>query len=114
MKSQIMYIECKGTSSWTGSGRIGRATFSKTGRTLYYQGRTLQPLKHPAGRANYLDIDTGEHFWISGCKKAGNDTLCPGVIEIDKDVRKEYWLRIRNQPELASQATVRSKGKNRA
>ena len=92
-------------------GRIGRVTFSKTGKTIYYQGRTLEPVRHPRGRANYVDADTGEHFWISGCKKAGNDTLSPGVIKIDEDVREDYWLNIRNQPDHVKQTTVRSEGK---
>ena len=110
MRNDIMYIELKGTSSWVGAGRIGRVKFSKTGRTIYYQARTLQPIKHPAGRANYADADTDEHYWISGCKKSGNDTLSPGVIDIDKDVREEYWLNIRNQPDNVKQATTRSEG----
>jgi len=112
MRSKIMYIECKGAASMTGSGRIGCVTFSKTGRTIYYQGRTLKPVRHPRGRANYVDADTGKCFWVSGCKKAGNDTLYPGVIEIDEDVREEYWLNIRNQPDRAGQTTVRSEGEH--
>jgi len=36
---RIMYIECK-AGGLTGGARIGRVTFSKTGRTLYYRGQT--------------------------------------------------------------------------
>ncbi len=109
MRNDIMYMECKDTSGITGPGRIGRVTFSKTGKTIYYQGRTLQPVQ--GYKVNYVDADTGEQFWVSGCKKAGNDTLYPGVIEIDEDVREEYWLNIRNQPDRVKQTTVRSEGK---
>src|SRR5262249_38668609 len=41
---RIMYIECK-AGDLTGAGRIGRVTFSKTGRTLYYRGHKFQSLK---------------------------------------------------------------------
>ncbi len=112
MRSQIMYIERKGTSSLDGTGRIGRVSFSRTFRTVYYRGRTLQPLKHPSGRANYVDVDTGEHFWVSGPKKTGNDTLTPALIDIDPDVREEYWRDIRHLPEHAHDATVRSSGRH--
>jgi len=112
MRNEIMYIELEGTCSAAGSGRIGRVTFSKTGKTIYYRGRTLKPVRHARGRANYIDADTGERFWVSGCKKAGNDTLYPGMIEIDEDVREEYWLNIRNQPDRVSQTSVRSEGKH--
>ena len=112
MRNDIMYIELRGESRMIGSGRIGRVTVSKTHKTIYYQGRTLKRLGHGGGKVNYVDADTGECFWVSGCKKAGNDTLYPGVIEIDEDAREEYWLSIRNQPDRVSQTTVRSQGKH--
>jgi hypothetical protein len=81
----------------TGPGRIGPVTFSKTGATLYYQGRSLQSLKGGGFKSNYFDIETGEHFWISGPKKNGEDALYATnvPIEIDEDVREEYWTEIR-------------------
>ena len=36
MRSRIMYVESK-AEGLSGPARIGRVTFSKTGRTLYYQ-----------------------------------------------------------------------------
>ena len=42
---------------------------------------------------------TGAEFWISGCKKRGGDRLYGGVIEIDEDVREEYWVSIRGMPQ---------------
>src|SRR4051812_45448102 len=41
---RIMYIECK-AGGLTGVARIGRVTFSQTGRTLYYRGQKFQSLK---------------------------------------------------------------------
>jgi hypothetical protein len=100
MKSRIMYIEDK-SGGLIGPARIGRVTFSKTGRSIYYGGRTFQSLKGDGFKSNYYDVETGEHFWISGPKRAGGDTLYGGStpIEIDDDVREEYWRDIRGRPE---------------
>ena len=72
MKSRIMYIE-NISGGLTGPARIGRVTFSKTGKTIYYQGRTFQSLKV---------VDS------SG-----------GGAEIDADVRLEYWRDSRGVPD---------------
>lgn len=58
---RIMYIECKG-GGLTGDARIGRVTFSKTGRTLYYRGQRFQSLKGAGFKSNYYDVDTGEDY----------------------------------------------------
>jgi hypothetical protein len=97
---RIMYIECK-AGGLTGDARIGRVTFSKTGRTLYYRGQTFQSLKGAGFKSNYYCVETGEDFWISGPKRRGGDALYGGStpIEIDEDVREEYWRDIRRQSE---------------
>ena len=97
---RIMYIECK-AGRLIGPARIGRVTFSQTGRTLYYRGQKFQSLKGTGFKSNYYNVDTGEDYWISGPKRRGGDTLYGGStpIEIDEDVREEYWKDIRRQPE---------------
>lgn len=107
----IMYIEEK--PGLARHARIGRATFSHTRRTVYYRGRRLQSLNGNGYKANYFDADTGLEYWISGCKKNGNDTLYPGIIEIDEDAREEYWTRIRRKPENVHLNRIRSEGKLR-
>jgi hypothetical protein len=99
-----MYVECK-SGELNGWGRIGRVGFSKTGRTLFYQGKSFQSLKG-GYKANFYDLETGEHYWISGPKKSGGDRLygAPGV-EIDEDVRQEYWTSIRGEPSKTSRST---------
>lgn len=94
-----MYIESKATGL-TGEARIGRVSFSKTGRTLYYRGRAFQSLRGSGFKANYYDVATGEEYWISGPRKDGADRLYgePVPVEIDEDVREEYWTHIRNEP----------------
>jgi hypothetical protein len=114
MKSRIMYIEFKG-SDVTGPGRIGRVTFSHSGKTLYYKEKKFKSQAGYAGanqgKENYFDVETGDGYWISGCKKRGGDRLYPGTIEIDDDAREEYWTEIRKMPENKNRKLIRCKGK---
>ncbi len=96
-KSRIMYIEPKGEGVLGGIARIGRVTYSKSERSLYYGGREFCAMK--GYKANYFDAETQEEYWISGCKRKGGDRLYSGVIEIDDDVREEYWTEIRKLPQ---------------
>jgi hypothetical protein len=100
MKSRIMYIEFK-PDGVTGPGRIGRVSFSKSGKTLYYGGKTFQSLKGAGFKSNYFEVDSGDRYWISGCKRDGSDRLhgLTVPIKIDDDVREEYWTQIRGLPE---------------
>jgi hypothetical protein len=102
-----MYIELKSGQS-NGPARIGRVTFSKTGRTLTYRGKSFQSLKGAAAKANYFDVETGEHYWISGPRKDGADRLYVSSVpvHIDDDVRDEYWSEIRGQPENKERTAV--------
>lgn len=96
-KTRIMYIEDK-SEGLDGPARIGRVTFSKSGRSVYYAGRTFQSLGGRGSKANYFDLETGDPFWISGPRKDGRDRLYDGgtkPVEIDADVRNEYWGDIR-------------------
>ena len=105
-----MYIECKGNGI-VGPARIGLVTFSKTGQSLYYGGRSFSTLNGYGFKANYVNDDTGEQYWISGCKKDGTDALYSTTVEIDEDVREEYWLKIRNKPESKGVKSFRCAGK---
>ena len=94
-----MYIECK-NDNLNGAARIGKVTFSKTGSTVYYQGKSFQSLKGKGFKSNYFEVETGEEYWISGPKKNGCDRLYGSLpIQIDDDVREEYWRDVRQQPE---------------
>ena len=89
MKSRIMYIECK-AGELIGQGRIGRVTFSKSGKTIYYAGKQFRSLKGDGFKSNYYDVETGEDYWISGCKRDGSDGLYGGqAAVIDAPVENE-------------------------
>lgn len=100
MKTRIMYIENK-SGGLSGPARIGRVRLSKTGRTLFYGGLELKNLDGAGYKSNHVDLATGHHYWVSGPRKDGEDRLYGGrvPVEIDEDVREEYWTKIRNLPE---------------
>ncbi len=107
-----MYIENKsGENDLIGDARIGRVTFSKTGKSIHYNGKTFQTLSGRGFNANYFDVETGEQYWISGCKKDGSDRLYGErlPIHIDEDARKEYWTEIRNLPSNSDKKVINGK-----
>jgi hypothetical protein len=120
---RIMYIEYKGggfenpygygnvsegSGNLHGSAWIGRVTFSRTGATLHYRGKTFQSLKGSGFKANYFDSGAGEQYWISGPRRDGVDRLYKSdwPVEIDEDVREEYWTEIRKMPGMKDRATT--------
>jgi hypothetical protein len=108
---RIMYIENKSAGpdggEIIGVARIGRVEFSKTGKSLYYKGRTFQSLKGYGKKANYFDTENNDQYWISGPRKDGEDGLYGRrPTPIDEDVREEYWTVIRKQPEKKYQKTT--------
>ncbi len=105
-----MYIEDK-SEDLVGPARIGRVTYSKTGKTLTYRGREFASLNGAGFKANFFDVESGAHYWISGCKKDGLDSLYANVVEIDEDVREEYRVKIRNKPELKGDEFFQMPGK---
>ena len=109
---RIMYMENKsaepqGQKGVAGPARIGRVAFSKTGKSLYYRGKTFRSLKGIGLKANYHDVYTHKQYWISGPKKNGADGLYgPRPTPNDDDVREEYWTLIRKQPNKKTQKTT--------
>ena len=104
---QIMYIERK-AGSLTGPARIGRVTFNRTRRTIFYRDQVFHRIVGGGFKSNYYDEATGEDYWISGCKRRGGDQLYATnvPIEIDDDVRVEYWRDIRGRPEMIDEKTA--------
>jgi hypothetical protein len=105
-KTRIMYIECK-DGDLNGEARIGRVTFSKSGRSVEYRGQRFR--KAEGYKWNHFEEGTGAHYWISGPRKDGKDRLYASSSQpviIDDDVRKEYWCEIRSLPQAHSRTTT--------
>ena len=106
MRSRIMYIESK-AENLQGPARIGRVTFTKSGKGIYYQGREFYRIS--GFKANYAEAGSGDPYWISGPRRDGLDRLYSpsGLpVEIDHDVREEYWREIRKRPEWSNRTTA--------
>lgn len=59
-RTRIMYIENKhGENNLIGVARIGRVTYSKSGSSVHYDGRTFQTLNGQGFKANYFDVESG-------------------------------------------------------
>lgn len=72
----LRYIELKSGHTDNGPAWIAYVERSQTGRTLYFNGRGLLKLKGQRrgdSGGNYIDMETGESFWVSGVKKNGQD-----------------------------------------
>jgi hypothetical protein len=98
-KTRIMYIECK-AESLNGYARIGRVSFSKSGLSIRYRDQEFFRIR--GFKANYREVSSRDEYWISGPRRDGEDRLYVSniPIEIDDDVRDEYWEQIRKRPEL--------------
>ncbi|SPF37171.1 conserved hypothetical protein [Candidatus Sulfotelmatobacter kueseliae] len=105
-RTRIMYIESK-AEGLNGPARIGRVTFNRTGRTLYYKGQSFHRIQ--GFKANYRETGTWDEYWISGPRRDGLDRLYGKsalVVEIDEDAREEYWADIRKKPALILRRTT--------
>ena len=73
---------------------------SKSGRTLYFNGKALKRSTQSRS-GNYYDVETAESYWLSGVKKKGGDRHWAGrgKITIDAGAIDEY-LQITGATEL--------------
>lgn len=65
MVKEIKYLELKSGFSDDGPAWIGLVSFSKSGKTVYFDGKAFQSLKGTGIGANYCEIETGDEYWIS-------------------------------------------------
>ena len=93
-----------------GPGRIGRVRVSKSGRTIYYGELELVAMSGGGYKASHIDHENGDAYWVSAPHQDGQDTLYPGVVDIDDDVRLEYWQTVRGLPDRVHLTSYRSLG----
>jgi hypothetical protein len=88
MKQQIKYIELKTGHNDDGPAWIAEVEFSKSGKTIYFNGHALKGNGHGA----CSDLETGDIYWISGIKKNGQDRhwAGKGKIMLDRKIVAEY------------------------
>jgi hypothetical protein len=95
MKPEIKYIELKSGYEDDGPAWIGVVEFSKTGQTIYFNGRAFKG----NGHGLCFDIETREVYWVTGVKKEGQNRhwAGKGKIMIDKLVVDDY-LKLKGWP----------------
>jgi hypothetical protein len=68
----LKFIELKSGYNDNGPAWIARVKLSKSGRTIYFDGRALKQGGRGAS-GNFVDRTTGERFWVSNVKRDGTD-----------------------------------------
>lgn len=101
MKTEIKYLELKSGFSDNGPAWIGIVSFSKSGKTVYFDGKAFQSLNGKGISGNYFDLESGDEYWISGVKKDMSDRhkFGGGKIFVEKRVLNDY-LQIIGKSEL--------------
>ena len=86
----IKYIELKTGWSDDGPAWIGHVKESRSGSTLYFNDHAFHRCHGAAG--NYVDVETGEVYWISVFMKNGEDRHWAGhgKVSIDRKLVSEY------------------------
>ena len=92
MKDQIVYVELKSGYNDNGPAWIGKCSRSKSGRTIYFNGKAFRSSGGRGIKGNHVDIETGDEYWISGVKKNREDRhwAGSGIVMIDESVVAEY------------------------
>lgn len=90
MIRDLMYIELKTGYSDDGPAWIGYVKTSKSKKTIYFNDHAFQ--KYIGTYSNYIDIENGDEYWISGLKKQESNRHWAGhgKIMIDRRAVDEY------------------------
>lgn len=88
----LRYIELKSGHNDNGPAWIARVKVSRSGRTVYFNGKALKRASGGGIVGNHYDIENGQEYWISGIKKNGLDRhwAGSGLVAIEAAVVPEY------------------------
>jgi len=97
----LIYVELKSGYADNGPAWIGKGFYSKSGKTIYFNG---QAFKKFGKVGNYYDWETKDDYWISGVKKKDSNRhwAGSGKITIDEAVVEEF-LELRGKSALSKQ-----------
>ena len=98
---RLMYIELKTGNGDNGPAWISNVTSSKSGETIYFNGKALRRLHGGGIAGNFCDLASTDEYWVSGVKKKGTNRhwAGSGKIRIDVNAVTEF-LRHIGQNEL--------------
>lgn len=88
----LRYIELKSGHNGNGPAWIARVKVSRSGRTVYFNGKALKRASGGGIAGNHYDIENGQEYWISGIKKNGLDRhwAGSGLVAIEAAAVLEY------------------------
>jgi hypothetical protein len=88
----LKYIELASGSGHNGPAWIARVQTSRSGRTLYFNGRALKRAIGGGVVGNHFDLQSGEEYWVSGVNRAGSNRhwAGSGPVMIEESAVKEY------------------------
>ena len=88
---KLLYIEHKSEQADRGPAWIGLAALSKSGRTVYFNGRALKRAD-VGSSGNHYCLETGDAFWVSGPKRSGGDRHWAGggIVLVQQQALAEY------------------------
>lgn len=91
-KQKLMYIELKSGHGNSGPAWISHVAFSKSGRTIYFNGKSLKRSINGGIAGNYYELGSGDEYWVSGVKKKGTNRhwAGSGMIQLDINVVGEF------------------------
>lgn len=101
MIRELMYVELKSGYNDDGPAWIGYVKASRTYRTIYFNDHAFQRVTGYSG--NYVDIENGDIYWITGAKKRESNRHWAGHGKIMVDVRAvEEYCALIGERELPS------------
>jgi hypothetical protein len=84
-KRRLMYIELKTGYSDNGPAWISNVAFSKSGETIYFNGKALKRIHGGGIAGNFYDLESRDEYWVTGVKKNGNNRHWAGSGKIHID-----------------------------
>ena len=97
----LKYIEKKSGHADNGPAWVARVKQSKSGRTLYFNGKALKRIDGGGISGNHIDVESRDEYWVSGVKKRGTNRhwAGSGLIMIESSAVQAY-LEITGRQEL--------------
>jgi hypothetical protein len=113
----LKYIELKSGHNGNGPAWIARVKVSRSGRTVYFNGKALKRASGGGIAGNHYDIRSGQEYWVSGIKKNGLDRhwAGSGLVAIEAAAVPEYlnWSGPRNSMIPSSRSSMILRSQNR-
>ena len=92
MERELLYVELQDESLHRGPAWIALVKRSRSGRTVYFDGKALSRARGGGLAGNHIDRETGEVYWVSAPKKDGRDRhrYGGGPVQVEERALASY------------------------